>query len=89
VGTIFTLTTPCTVWPDSWDTSPEFFPEPGMLSHSFVEDQLRRFDSPGEQEVDETLQRLGTPMDMRLRELENELAKLNSSLDQLEKVLTR
>lgn len=44
---------------------------------------------PGPDAIDETIQRLGTPMDMRLRELENELAKMNESLDRLEKVLTR
>jgi hypothetical protein len=51
---------------------------------------LRPIRNPGPEATDETIQRLGTPMDMRLRmRLENELAKMNDSLDQLEKVLTR
>jgi len=75
---------PCTVW----ETDTEFYA--GHERHNLMPDyRLKPIRDPGDDAIDETIRRLGTPMDMRLRELENELAKLNESLDKLEKVLTR
>ncbi len=71
-----------------WRTDGKF--HAGEMQHEFMYDKwLKPLRDPGPDAIDETIQRLGTPMDMRLRELENELAKMNESLDRLEKVLTR
>ncbi len=72
-----------------WVTNRELRAWSGQVSNRIADYQLRPIRDPGPDAVDETIQRLGTPMDMRLRELENELAKMNESLDRLEKVLTR
>ena len=41
IGRVLTLTTPCDVWDDSWDTDPPVFTDHSTLPMSFWEPTLR------------------------------------------------
>lgn len=41
VGRVLTLTTPCPVWPDSWDTDPPVVPSGRAQHMSLWEPQIR------------------------------------------------
>jgi hypothetical protein len=41
IGRVLTLTAPCAVWPDSWDTDPPVFIRDRRLPMSFWEPTLR------------------------------------------------
>lgn len=96
LGRIFTLTKPCVVYPGAWDTDPPQRAPNYALPISFYEKALRKLDNPGDDEVDQMLERLGRPsgakevqLDAELAGLSRELQRLNDAIRETEKELTR
>lgn len=62
IGRVFTVTRQSMVWPDCWMTSPPQFSDEGpRVAMVFVDHHLRPIRDPGDDAVDEMVQKLGKP----------------------------
>jgi len=75
-----------------WRVSPKTIDESDGCTGDWQDADLKPLRDPGPDAIDETIQRLGKPMDKNLRELEealDELKRVSRELKELEKELTR
>ncbi len=61
IGHVVTITGPCPVYPDSWDTDPPKYIRGFRQPMSFTDRTLRPIRDPGEDARDETLSWLDIP----------------------------
>ena len=62
IGRVFNITRRSFVWHDCWETSPpQFTNKDPNIAIVFVESHLRPIRDPGDDAVDEVIQRIGKP----------------------------